>query len=96
MHAISPATLRSVMNNALVRARSCIAVEGQHLSVVDLNIRCSTKLQNIAIGILQMLTNTNSLLNSMHTHCPTQCLCTTITAIKRKVTQYMHGCMGVS
>ena len=25
---ISPATLRSVMNNALVRARSCIAVEG--------------------------------------------------------------------
>ena len=28
--AMSPATLRSVMNNALVRARSCIAVEGQH------------------------------------------------------------------
>ena len=29
--AISSATLCSVMNNALVRARSSIAVEGQHL-----------------------------------------------------------------
>ena len=28
---ISPATMRSEMNNALVRARSCIAVEGQYL-----------------------------------------------------------------
>ena len=29
IRAISPATLHSVMNNALIRARSCIAVEGQ-------------------------------------------------------------------
>ena len=27
---INPATLRFVMNNALVRTRSCIVVEGQH------------------------------------------------------------------
>ena len=31
LRAISPATLRSVMNNALAKYRSCIAVEGQHL-----------------------------------------------------------------
>jgi len=34
IHAINPATLRSVMNNALVRARACIAVEGRHLKDV--------------------------------------------------------------
>ena len=31
IRAISPAELRFVMNNALVRARSCIGVVGQHL-----------------------------------------------------------------
>ena len=35
IRAISPATLRSVMNNALVRARSCISVEVQHLKDIN-------------------------------------------------------------
>ena len=34
IRAISPAMLRFLMNNSLVRARSCIAVEGQH--VIDI------------------------------------------------------------
>ena len=31
IRAINPATIRSLMNNAFGRARSCIAVEEQHL-----------------------------------------------------------------
>ena len=38
IYAISPATLRSLMNNALVRASSFIAIEGKHLREVIFRI----------------------------------------------------------
>ena len=44
IRAMSPATLRFVMHNALVRARSCVAVEGQHLRDIIIIISCANLL----------------------------------------------------